>query len=297
MPTVIRPGDFALAAARRGWFVVPLCHPHLGRCACGRGHQGRSVGKAPLQAGWQSTRLTPDTLEQGGAGVGATPWGQSNVGILLAPSNLVVVDADSPEAVHEAQRNGVQGAGIVQRGERRHFYFGRPDGCPTARRIGCGVSGKLDILAAGFVVAPPSRHVEGGCYWWQELPDLLPEAPAWAVNALRLAAPVADAPSANPSVLRFPLSSAMQDLLINGPAQEIANGKYPSRSEALYALACSLIRSGYTNTETCALLLSTPWVIDMRDKHAPLRPYVEGVVRRAQRAVGNPVRIQIKVAR
>ena len=41
--------DAALDYVHKGYYIAPLCYPDTeGNCACGRDHQGKDVGKAPL---------------------------------------------------------------------------------------------------------------------------------------------------------------------------------------------------------------------------------------------------------
>src|SRR5437667_11499803 len=90
--------EAALRYRECGWFPIPLCWPTPeGRCGCGRGHQGKEIGKAPLVGnGYQ--HLRPTEADVCGWW---TRWPDANIGILLEPSSLVVVDVDSPEAEAE----------------------------------------------------------------------------------------------------------------------------------------------------------------------------------------------------
>lgn len=108
-------------------------------------------------------------------------WG---VAVLLRPSGLMVVDADSPEAVKEVINNTQEPCkNVVLTRKGAHFYYRRPTHCPPLRAIQRGTSGKLDILADGFVVAPPSVHASGFRYQWQRVGPLQ-DAPDWAVGLL-----------------------------------------------------------------------------------------------------------------
>lgn len=108
-------------------------------------------------------------------------WG---VGVLLRPSRLLVVDCDSPEAVAEAIANtGEPCHNIVLTRHGAHLYYRRPAGCPPLRTVQRGASGKIDILADGFMVAPPSVHQSGFVYRWHSTGPLQ-EAPEWAAGLL-----------------------------------------------------------------------------------------------------------------
>lgn len=109
----------------------------------------------------------------------------AGVGILLRPSGLLVVDCDSEAAVEEAieASAGEPCNNIVVSAHGAHFYYLRPEGCPPLRTVHRGASGKIDILADGYMVAPPSVHPSGHQYrWYREGP--LQEAPEWAVGLL-----------------------------------------------------------------------------------------------------------------
>jgi hypothetical protein len=49
----------ALDYLRSGLHPIPLCWPVDGACGCGRGHQGKDTGKAPLLGeGYQDRPIT-----------------------------------------------------------------------------------------------------------------------------------------------------------------------------------------------------------------------------------------------
>lgn len=108
----------------------------------------------------------------------------AGVGILLRPSQLLVVDCDSEAAVEEAIANTDEPCNnVVVTAHGAHFYYLRPEGCPPLRTVHRGISGEIDILADGYMVAPPSVHPSGRRYeWYRQGP--LQDAPAWAVGLL-----------------------------------------------------------------------------------------------------------------
>jgi len=115
------------------------------------------------------------------------PWRTNpglGVGILLKPSGLLVVDCDSQAAVEEAIENTPERCrNVVMSRQGCHMYYQRPEGCKALRAIKRGVSGKIDILAAGLMVAPPSVHHSGHLYQWASWGELQ-EAPDWAAGML-----------------------------------------------------------------------------------------------------------------
>lgn len=174
--------DAALGYLQRGWLPIPLCWPSPdGSCGCGRGHTGKEVGKAPLLGqGYQEIKSTEADLREWW-----TKWPEANVGILLEPSDLFVIDCDSKEAWREAGRKGgTTPHPTSSTGKGVHLYF-RANGY-AGRTTKQGDSHAIDILSKGYVVAPPSIHALGKPYEWMLSPDKcgLPEPPAWAVAAL-----------------------------------------------------------------------------------------------------------------
>lgn len=106
------------------------------------------------------------------------------VAILMKPSGLLVVDCDSEEAVREAISMTVEPCNnMVISTHGVHMYYRRPEGCPPLRRVQQGGSGKIDIMADGYMVAPPSVHPSGHRYAWLKQGPLQ-DAPEWAVKLL-----------------------------------------------------------------------------------------------------------------
>ncbi len=89
--------DAALQYLGMGLKPIPLCWPDQhGQCACPKRHKNeKEIGKAPLlDGGYQDVKVTEEKVEQWW-----TRWPQANIGILLEPSNLLVVDMDGEEAI------------------------------------------------------------------------------------------------------------------------------------------------------------------------------------------------------
>jgi hypothetical protein len=169
----------ALELVRVGIRVIPLCWPISGACGCGRGHEGRDVGKAPLLGkGWHEIESTAEDVR-----AWWSDWPDANIGIRLELSSLVVVDTDSPEAEAEAHALGLGAPLIARTGRGSHYYYRR--GAATARRVtGWGTSGHIDVLGKGFVVAPPSTHASGTAYSWENWPGVGLDLPTWALPLL-----------------------------------------------------------------------------------------------------------------
>lgn len=117
----------------------------------------------------------------------AQPWVQRpqfGIALLLRPSRLCVIDCDSEAAVAEAMnlcRERCNNIVISRKGA--HFYYRLPEGVPPLRRIQCGNSKKIDIMADGYMAAPPSVHPSGHRYEWVSQGPLQ-DAPEWACKLL-----------------------------------------------------------------------------------------------------------------
>ena len=147
--------EAALAYVRRGWFVIPLCWPRAdGKCGCPKQHMNeKEIGKGPLLGDdYQYLRPTEDDVRRWW-----TKWPQANIGILLGPSRLLVVDTDSEEAWREAKAKGLPPGPSVHTGKGRHFYYRSPEGL-YGRTTKRGDARTIDVLASGYIVAPPSIH-------------------------------------------------------------------------------------------------------------------------------------------
>lgn len=267
--------DAASTYTRRDWFVIPLCSPtDDGRCGCGGGHTGKDIGKAPvggLGNGWQDLRADMAQVREWWR-----RWPQANVGLLLEPSGLFVVDLDGPDAVEEAKGYGLPSTPAVRSGGGWHLYYRRPTGVEPGRKNHGGTCQHIDALAKGYVVAPPSLHSSGRRYTWA--PDRenlrLPDAPAWAVAMLR-PRPTAARPTGPTILPSIPLrlSPHIQAVIRDG-----WQGHYPSRSEGVFSVATTMIRAGHHDAEIVATLVGCGWATD--GKRDPER-FVAGEVARA----------------
>lgn len=173
--------------------------------------------------------------------------------ILLEPSQLLVIDCDSPAAVAEAIGMTEERCNnVVITNKGAHLYYRKPDGCPAGRRIQCGYSGKIDVLSAGLTVAPPSLHPNGHRYEWA-LQGPLQDAPAWAAKYLsevRQRSIESSGVTPEDALQAFPNTS--EDLLalqialkaVNPMLYNILAGKQAptDRSRAIWLLLNTLIR-------------------------------------------------------
>ena len=273
--------DAALDYTARGWPVIPLCWPARDRCGCGRGHECRDVGKAPLLGrDYQHVRADEQQVR-----AWWRRWPQANVGLLLEPAALLVVDLDGREAVAEADARGCADTHTVRRGDHLHLYFSRPADVEPGRRTKKGRCGAIDVLAAGYLVAPPSLHKLGDHYEVaRDLPLAAP--PAWAVDILRDANPdvsVADiipdddAMGALAEARALLAGHRMAAVLEDGPDGD--PGRYdhpedsrPDRSAAEAAVVGALLDRGMAPERVAAALLARPWAATMRRHPATWLP-------------------------
>jgi hypothetical protein len=178
-------------------------------------------------------------------------WPDANTALLLPPA-LLVIDPDSDAALGEATALGLPPAPCVATGKGSHYYYRRPADAPIARRTHWGETRTIDILAHGYVIAPPSRHaLPGRLYRWRVGPEVHPliDAPRWAVEALTEApAPSATSPGAvslprslpKVSIAALNVSDRIKRLIVEGH-----DARYPTRSESRFAVLQALIAAGH----------------------------------------------------
>lgn len=151
-------GQAALDYAARGWRVFP-CVPGGKAPISGRGFHDATADQAQIVQWW--------TQNPG-----------ANIGLALAPSGLVAVDADlykpDCEWPHMADALDVPET-LRQRSARGgvHYIFAAPAGAEFDGKL-CG---GVDIKHAGYILLEPSR-AEGGQYLFETDDDPAP-APEW----------------------------------------------------------------------------------------------------------------------
>ena len=95
---MISKKDYALNYFDNGLIPIPLCWADSQRCACFIKHKDpKQIGKAPLVK-YKDITVTREIVEEW-----FTKFPQANIGILIKESDLVIVDADSKEAVEEVE--------------------------------------------------------------------------------------------------------------------------------------------------------------------------------------------------
>ena len=142
----------ALSFADRGWAVFP-CRERGKEPLTRHGCNAASTDRMQVRTWWD-----------------ACP--RANIGLHAGRSGLVVVDADTPEAVAwlEAQPATLMAA----TGRGRHAYYLAPEGvelAPTAGTIRVGIDTRA---GNSYVLAPPSVHPSGALYAWFNCSKLAP---------------------------------------------------------------------------------------------------------------------------
>lgn len=163
--------DAALEYARLGWYVFPVQGIRDGRCTCGVDCD--SPGKHPHVKGWPNVATTDSKL----IAPWWLQWPDANIGVACGPSGLLVVDIDPRHGGHKSleRLEGLHGRFYQTRartgGGGLHLFFKKPAGTTVKSRsnaFGNAYPG-IDIRTdGGFIVLPPSLHVSGMRYQWED---------------------------------------------------------------------------------------------------------------------------------
>lgn len=168
--------DEAVACVRRGWWVFP-CQPGSKQPMTEHGLNDASNDEPAILAWW---REHP----------------QANIGVSCGPSGLLVIDVDHPAGAESWHRlcaeDGIAVRTVVSLTPAggHHEYFAAPQGLAAKNSAG-RLAPNLDVrTAGGYVIAPPSRHPNGGIYRWApgQGPGEVPLAPLPEPLVRRLAA-------------------------------------------------------------------------------------------------------------
>jgi hypothetical protein len=188
------PADAAVAYAQRQlavfpvWPAVPFRDGQLA-CGCGR-LTCENAAKHPIGM------LARNGVSDGTFDVDRVRhwwWSKPDANVAISCTGLVVLDIDPRHGGDESlialeqQHDVLPGTWMVRTGGGgTHFYFAAPDRIDVKNSSGKLAAG-IDIRTrGGYVLAPPSRHVCGGCYRWLVDPDEVALAAllAWLVEAL-----------------------------------------------------------------------------------------------------------------
>jgi hypothetical protein len=175
--------------ARLGWMVFPIYEIEEGKCACEKAACS-SPGKHPrIYNGFLDATTDKNTIEQWW-----DQWPRANVGVRTGrESGIVVVDIDPPKGGDDSWNDACNGqvpfdtVEVLTGGGGRHIYFQHPGGVVKSA---VGVLPGIDIRGdGGYVVVPPSFHVSGSQYLWEDAcrpgtVDVSP-IPVWVANLIR----------------------------------------------------------------------------------------------------------------
>lgn len=235
----------AIDVASRGLVVIPVPRPRPGAAPGAPGD-----GKVPAMAwrAYQTRRPTEDELRAWFA----TPM---NIAVITGElSGVVVIDADSPEAVAWIRRRLPWTPWQTRTAKGYHLWYRHPSVRVSNRaRIETG-DGRLalDVRGdGGYVIAPGSVHATGTIYEfagdWTITRDRLPRFwPGWLQRPTRPAPPARTGPKPTGAVI-----DRARRYLAAIPQPEIGHG---SDTATLYA-ACKTVRGfGISESEATELL-------------------------------------------
>jgi len=217
----------ALAYAKRTWKVFPLYEPiAIGVCSCGK---HLCEDKHPRTThGFKDATTDASTTTQWW-----TKWQNANIAIATgSASNVFVLDVDGEEGkqtLAQWAREGLTLPPTLMASSGRidgvHYYLTYPQGS--------GLSSKSKVYPGidyrgegGYIVAPPSVHINGKQYAWQN-ENALAECPQWLVDKLKTK-PSSLAVNAKPNIMRV---ASSEDLDTH------AGAKAGQRNELLCRLA------------------------------------------------------------
>lgn len=162
----------ALCYIAKGWHVFPLHTIRNGKCTCGAGACD-SPGKHPMVSGGVYSATTDEVEVRAWWG----RWPQANIGIATGMiSRFIVLDVDVKGGGDEALADYLEGKPALPDTQiaitgsgGKHILFKHPGvKVPNKVRIAPG----LDIRGdGGYIAAPPSLHISGKRYRWQEDED------------------------------------------------------------------------------------------------------------------------------
>ena len=265
-----RPAALTVASfyASRGWRVLPL------------------NGKAPRTPhGFKDATIDPDRIRKW-----LQRWPEANIGIATgSASGIIVLDIDARNggleslAQLEKEHGSLPQTVKVKTGDGFHLYFEYPGGhIPCRTNIRPGIDVKAD---GGYVVAPPSLHPNGARYKFASDPSRLADAPQWLVNVIQPAKAngaqahlVPDGASRSSVTLdEIHISDRIKQLIRDGDV----DGKYPSRSEAVFAAIRAMVKAGCNDEPIRAVLLDPAYKLSEKPREKG-EAWLQGEIRRAR---------------
>ncbi len=237
----------ALAFRRRGLSVIPVPRPRPGANSGAPGD-----GKVPAIPWREFQNRLPTEIE-------LRYWFREDQNIAIVTgrlSGVVVIDADSPEALRWTTAHLPYTPWQTKTRRGYHLWYGHP-GVPVRNRARLETrDGRLAVDLrgdGGYVIAPGSLHASGTRYTfagdWTVTPDRLPRF--WLGWLER---PARSRPTPNTTRPAGNVADRARRYLANTPRPEIGAG---SDMATLYA-ACRVVR-GFGLTEADAVVLLWEW--------------------------------------
>ena len=186
--TESRPRFALWYASEHRWPVFPCHSAHDGACSCGRPNCER-VGKHPR------TRhgLRDATCDEAVISGWWTRWPHANIGVVTgSASGVDVLDIDprhqgDASLVSLQSQHGRLPRTMIQHtgGGGVHYLFRHLEGVRNA----AGIAPGLDVRGeGGYAIVPPSSHISGKAYAWQERmapgEQVLAEWPDWLLGLM-----------------------------------------------------------------------------------------------------------------
>lgn len=172
-PALVLPGPETPVAEAAETYVVQLGMAPVplygltqnGACACGKACAPRSRGKHPVGDKWQKRcSLDLDEVRD------RFRHHRGNLGLLVAGSGRVLIDADGAAGIAEVESWGLPRTLRARSGSGNgaHWILAlaqhQNSAAITDRKVAPGV----DVKIRGQFVVAPSRHASGGCYEWTD---------------------------------------------------------------------------------------------------------------------------------
>ena len=175
-------GGAMLAYAAEGWPVLPLHGIHYDprtlevQCTCPSRTVCSSPAKHPLWASDFRNGLTDATTDPDVIRRWISRWTHMNVGLRTGDVfDVLDIDGEDGRATFESWSGGRWDGPVVETGRGLHAYM-LPTGSGNRARLGPGVDFRGQ---GGYVVAPPSEHINGRQYAWIGRTKRLRPAPDW----------------------------------------------------------------------------------------------------------------------
>jgi len=192
-------GRMALEYAKRGWQVFPLHHIHTGKCSCAR-PECNSAGKHPRTGQGVLEAITdPATITRWWE-----QWPLANIGVATGhKSGIIALDLDAKGGgmnnltLLMDQKGRVETLTSITGSGGYHWIFTAPPDARLRSTAGVIAHGIDTRAEGGYIVVPPSNHLSGNLYEWDNAmkPAPLPEwlLELWPRQASK------DGPLANPT--------------------------------------------------------------------------------------------------